>query len=211
MNIQSGSHLADKFQFQLVGGHLALDFANTLDFRYDPERFIDLLSSYERLVAFFQQTGIITAQQVHELLANTSESEARRTLRRAIELRETIYFLFLSVLSGQRARSAYLRAFNRFLEDARVPEKVTWQKRSFVRTYRDLAGTAGGPLWAVIDAAANLLTSPDCLRIRECSEKNCRWLFLDHSKNHSRRWCDMKVCGNRAKARRFYARLRGRA
>jgi|HubBroStandDraft_6_1064221.scaffolds.fasta_scaffold123880_3 predicted RNA-binding Zn ribbon-like protein len=211
MNIQCGLHLADKFQFQLFGGHVALDFANTLDFRYDPERFIDLLSSYERLLAFFQQTGIITAKHVRKLLANTSESEARRTLRRAIELRETIYFLFLSVLSGRRARSAYLRAFNRFLEDARVPEKVTWQKRSLVRTYRDFAGTAGGPLWAVVDAAANLLTSPDCLRMRECSEKTCRWLFLDQSKNHSRRWCDMKLCGNRAKARRFYARLRGRA
>jgi predicted RNA-binding Zn ribbon-like protein len=148
---------------------------------------------------------------VRKLLANTNESEARRTLRRAIELRETIYFLFLSVLSGRRTRSAYLRAFNRFLEDARVPEKVTWQKRTLVRTYRDFAGTAGGPLWAVVDAAANLLTSPDCLRVRECSEKTCRWLFLDQSKNHSRRWCDMKLCGNRAKARRFYARLRGRA
>jgi len=203
--------LADKSKFQLFGGHLALDFANTLDFRYHPERLIDLLSSYERLLAFFQQTGIITAQDVRKLLANTSASEARRTLRRAIELRETIYFLFLSVLSGRRARSAYLRAFNRFLEDARVPEKLTWQKRSFVRTYRDFAATAGGPLWAVVDAAANLLTSPDCLRIRECSENTCRWLFLDQSKNHSRRWCDMKLCGNRAKARRFYARLRGGA
>ena len=211
MNIQSGSHMADKFHFQLVGGHLALDFANTLDFRYDPERFIELLSSYERLLAFFQQTGIITAPQARKLLANTSESEARRALRRAIEFRETIYFLFLSVLSGRRVGNAHLRAFNRFLEDARVRENLTWQKRSFVRTYHDLAETAGGPLWAVVDAAADLLTCSDCLRIRECSEKTCRWLFLDQSKNHSRRWCDMKICGNRAKARRFYARLRGRA
>jgi predicted RNA-binding Zn ribbon-like protein len=202
--------MADKFQFQLVGSHLALNFANTLDFRYDPERLIDLLSSYERLLAFFRQTGIITAQQVRKLLANTSESEARRTLRRAIELRETIYFSFLSVLRGRRVQNAHLRTLNRFLEDARVPATIAWQKRSLVRTYRDLAGTAGGPLWAVIDAAANLLTSPDGLRVRECGEKTCRWLFLDQSKNHSRRWCDMKVCGNRAKARRFYARLRGR-
>jgi predicted RNA-binding Zn ribbon-like protein len=201
--------MADKFQFQLVGGHLALNFANTLDFRYDPERLIDLLSSYERLLAFFRQTGIITAQQVRTLLANTSASEARRTLRWAIELREAIYFLFRSVLSGRRVQYAHLRTLNRFLGDARVPETIAWRKRSLVRTYRDLAGTAAGPLWAVIDAAANLLTSPDGVRIRECGEKTCRWLFLDQSKNHSRRWCDMKVCGNRTKARRFYARSRG--
>jgi predicted RNA-binding Zn ribbon-like protein len=200
--------MADKFRFQLVGGHLALNFANTLDFRYDPERFIDLLSSYERLLAFFEQAGAISARQRSKLLATTSNSEARRALRRAIELRETIYFLFLSVLSARRGQNAHLRAFNRFLEDSRMPEKVTWQKRSLVRAYRDLAERAEGPLWAVIDAAADLLTSRDCLRIRECSEKTCRWLFLDQSKNHSRRWCDMKVCGNRVKARRFYARLR---
>ncbi|MGA8233869.1 MAG: CGNR zinc finger domain-containing protein [Candidatus Acidiferrales bacterium] len=131
-------------------------------------------------------------------------------VRKGCELRETIYFLFLSVLSGRRVQNAHLRALNCFLEDARVPATIAWQKRSLVRTYRDLAGTAGGPLWAVIDAAANLLTSPEGLRIRECGEKTCRLLFLDQSKNHSRRWCDMKVCGNRAKARRFYARLRGR-
>jgi predicted RNA-binding Zn ribbon-like protein len=202
--------MADRFHFQLVAGHLALDFANTLDFRYDPERLIDLLSSYGRLLAFFRQSGIITAQQARRLIANTSESAARRTLRRAIELRETVYFLFLSVLSGRRVQNVHLRALNRFLEHERVPETIAWQKRSLVRTYYDLAGTAGGPLWAVIDAAANLLTSPDCIRLRECSEKTCRWLFLDQSKNHSRHWCDMKVCGNRAKARRFYARLRGR-
>lgn len=193
-------------QFQLVAGHLALDFANTLDFRYVPGRTIDLLSSYERLLTFFKESGVITPRQMHKLLANTSQSDARRTLKRAVELRETIYFLFLSVVRYRRADDMRLRILNRFLEEARVPDTVIRQSHSLVRTHRDLAMTPDGPLWPVISAAADLLTSPDCRLVRECCEDTCRWLFLDHSKNHSRRWCDMRVCGNRVKARRFYRR-----
>ena len=192
--------------FQLFGGHLALNFANTLDFRYDPGRHTDLLTSYERLLTFFRQTGVITARQMRKLLLNTSESDARRTLKRAIELRETTYFLFLAAVKRRRAPDARLRIFNRFLKSAQVPDKVAWQKHALTRTYGDLAQSPDGPFWPVIDAAARLLTSPDCRRVRECKENTCRWLFLDRSKNHSRRWCNMQICGNRVKARRFYAR-----
>ncbi len=196
--------------FQIVGGHLALNFSNTLDFRYDSERRIELLSSYERLLLFSHQSGVITERQMRKLLAKTSAADARRTLKRAIELRETIYFLFLSAVRGRRANEARLRIFNHFLKEARVPDKVAWHEHGLVRTHCDLAEVPDGPLWPVIDAAASLLTSPECHHVRECRNNKCRWLFLDHSKNHSRRWCNMQLCGNRIKARRFYARLRSR-
>ena len=197
--------------FQLVGGHLALDFANTLDFRYVPEQRIELLSSYEELLKFCRESGIITAHQARKLLTSTSKSSARRAFKRAIELRETLYFLFSSVAGGHRAKRGHLRAFNRFLEHARVADRVVWRERKLIRAHRNPAETPDGPLWPVIDAAASLLTSSDCRYVCECGDNTCRWLFLDRSKNHSRRWCDMRVCGNRSKARRFYARLRARA
>ena len=62
------------------------------------------------------------------------------------------------------------------------------------------------PLWPVLWAAAELLTSADRDRVRACASDPCRWLFLDLSRNRSRRWCSMEDCGNRAKARRHYAR-----
>jgi predicted RNA-binding Zn ribbon-like protein len=61
-------------------------------------------------------------------------------------------------------------------------------------------------LWPVARSAAELLTSPDRQLVRECLGDNCGWLFLDTSKNHRRTWCSMQGCGNRAKARRHYAR-----
>jgi predicted RNA-binding Zn ribbon-like protein len=61
------------------------------------------------------------------------------------------------------------------------------------------------PLWLLTQSATELLTSEAIHSIRDCADPSCRWLFLDTSKNHSRRWCDMKICGNRMKARRFKA------
>jgi predicted RNA-binding Zn ribbon-like protein len=63
-------------------------------------------------------------------------------------------------------------------------------------------------LWPVIQSAAELVTSPDVARIRECGAPDCNWLFLDHSRGGRRKWCDMSTCGNRAKARRYYERHR---
>jgi predicted RNA-binding Zn ribbon-like protein len=63
----------------------------------------------------------------------------------------------------------------------------------------------------VIRSALDVLTSADAARVRVCAERTCSWLFLDETKNGARRWCDMKICGNRNKARRFRRRARRRA
>jgi predicted RNA-binding Zn ribbon-like protein len=64
------------------------------------------------------------------------------------------------------------------------------------------------PLWLLSLSAAELMTSDEMDLLRACGDPECRWLFLDTSKNHTRRWCDMKICGNRMKARRFKAQHR---
>jgi predicted RNA-binding Zn ribbon-like protein len=198
-------------EFQLIAGHMALDFANTLDYRYDPDRRIDLLPTYERFLAFCRQSGVITTSHLRMLLATANKPDAQRTLAHVIDFREVLYALILSVLSGRRPNDSHLQVLNRFLADARVPDRINWRKGGFVRSYDGLVGASAGPLWLILDASAALLTSPDLLHVRECSEETCRWLFLDRSRNHSRRWCDMQLCGNRSKARRFYARMRGGA
>ncbi|MCL4370559.1 MAG: CGNR zinc finger domain-containing protein [Chloroflexi bacterium] len=63
-------------------------------------------------------------------------------------------------------------------------------------------------LWPVARSAGELLTSSELGRVRKCAGYPCGRLFLDTSRNQSRRWCDMKSCGNLAKARRHYARIR---
>jgi predicted RNA-binding Zn ribbon-like protein len=195
-------------EFQLVAGHLALDFANTLDYRYDRDRLIDLLPTYERFLAFCRQSGIIQAAQMRKLLDGLSELASRRVLKEVIELREALYFLILSTVRGRSPDESDLRVLNRFLSEARAVDEVGWHQRRFVRSRRDVTERPDGPLRLVVDAAVVLITSSDIYNVRECSENTCRWFFLDRSRNHSRRWCDMQLCGNRSKAKRFYARTR---
>jgi predicted RNA-binding Zn ribbon-like protein len=195
-------------EFQLVAGHLALDFANTLDYRYDPDRLIDLLPSYERFLAFCRQSEVVTAPQMRKLLGGLSDFDAQHVLKGVIELREALYFLILSAVHGRNPDESHLRTLNRFLSEAPAVEEVAWHKRRFVRSSRDIAERPDGPLRQVVEAAVILITSSDIYNVRECSEKTCRWFFLDRSRNHSRRWCDMQLCGNRSKAKRFYARTR---
>jgi predicted RNA-binding Zn ribbon-like protein len=193
-------------KFLLNAGHLALDFANTLDNRYHRARLVELLPTYESFLEFAKQSGMITASQARKLLGETNEGGAKRALKQIIELREALYFLFRSVAIGQSPGRSRLQTLNRFLVDAYVPEAVVWQKPAFTRHSRGLTETPLGPLWPIVDAAVNLLTSPARHHVSECRESSCRWLFLDRSKNHSRRWCDMRICGNRSKAQRFQSR-----
>lgn len=195
-------------EFQLVAGHLALDFANTLDYRYDPKRTVDLLPDYEHLLEFARQSGVLTHQQARKLILQTSVSDRDVTVKRAILLREAIDSICRSVVSGQPPRRSCLQSLNEFLAGTSVAETLGWRKSEFVRGYADLTVTPDAAIKPIVDAAVNLLMSPDRINIRECSEPSCRWLFLDHSKNHSRRWCDMQICGNRTKVQRFRARQR---
>jgi predicted RNA-binding Zn ribbon-like protein len=192
--------------FQLVAGHVALDFANTLDHRYDPAKRLELLSSYERFLAFAGQSGILTPVQVRQLLGETSEAAATEALAQIVDLREAVHFLFLSVATGDAPPRDALDTLNRWLAEASAARTLAWEKGQFAWRSQTM-GTVVAPLYPVIFAAADLLTSPDLAFVRECSAESCRWLFLDRSKNHSRRWCDMKICGNRAKAQRFHSRL----
>ncbi len=198
-------------EFQLVAGHLALDFANTLDYRYDPDRLIDLLPSYQRFLAFCRQSGIVTGAETRKILDGLNELDSRLVLKEVINLREAVYSLILSGVRGRSPAEPDLCALNGFLSEARAVDQVVWQKRRFVRRVRDVTERPDGPLRLVVDAAVGLMTSPDIHRVRECSEDTCRWFFLDRSRNHSRRWCDMQLCGNRSKAKRFYARTRNDA
>jgi predicted RNA-binding Zn ribbon-like protein len=195
--------------FQLVAGHVALDLANTLDWRFDPERRVDLLPTYERFLEFVMQSGVISSTQVRRLLSRTSEQDSIRALRRALAVREAIDPLFRSIaLHGPPPRES-LKKLNHFIEKLCIPELVARRGSAFVLCPGDFSESPEGPLWPIVDGAVRLLTSADRAKIGECGEPTCRWLFLDSSKNHSRRWCSMKLCGNRAKVRRFRVRQDG--
>jgi predicted RNA-binding Zn ribbon-like protein len=123
-----------------------------------------------------------------------------------VRFREALHAILTADLHRTTPPSPAVASLNRVLAEADASRRLVWDKRRFVWRDGDPAGGPTAPLWPIARAAAALLTSEERAWVRECGETTCRWLFLDRSRNHSRRWCDMKSCGNRQKARRFHAR-----
>ena len=195
-------------KFQIIAGEICLDFINTLDNRPDPARQQELLNSYRDLADWAAQAGAISAGQRTSLLrlAEERQQTARTALRNAIHLRECLYRLVNDLLERRHPAEADLHTFSGYLGEA----LSYLQLRSAAGGYRlqwiDEDFRLESILWSIARSASGLLTSGDAQLIRQCGAETCRWFFLDRSKNHTRRWCDMKVCGNRAKARKFYRR-----
>ena len=141
--------------------------------------------------------------QVRQLRDVGGRSTGARVLKRCIELREAIAEIFYARLDGRGPAAVSLRTLERSIKEARFQQQLRWKQERLEWNWRE--NDAELPLWALSVSASDLLTSEAMDRVRQCDNSECRWLFLDTSKNHTRRWCDMKVCGNRMKARRFKA------
>jgi predicted RNA-binding Zn ribbon-like protein len=185
--------------FQLIAGHPAVDLVNTLDWRFRENGPEELLESYDDLMRFSQQSGVLTAKQTRQ----ARRAAGPRTLKRCIELREAIAEVLYARLDGRDPRASSLHTLERFIQAARLQQQLIPTKAGFQWNWKD--DRADLPFWALSMCASDLLLSEAVARVRACDNPECRWLFLDTSKNHSRRWCDMQLCGNRMKARRFKA------
>jgi len=197
----------DAGDLDLLGGELCLDFANTVECRLSDHTH-EFVNSYRDLVLWSQHAGVLTDEQAERLLqdARGRPEEADAVLERAIELRETIYRVFTAVIVGCSPDSASLDALNGFLAQALSQLRVVNTSDGFSFDWAGDDQILDRVLWPIVQSAADLLTSDELSRVKQCA--GCGWLFVDRSRNHSRRWCDMRVCGNRAKARRYYERHR---
>lgn len=200
---------AKPFQFDLSGGNPALDFANTVSRRHIPERRREHLESYADLLSFSEQSTIISSKELNELRAHAAkhQNDARRVFRQAIVLREALYRAFAAIAQSGAAERKDLSLISNYALNAlrhrtltRANGSYRWQWNSGSKTSLDRI------LWPIAQSAADLLTSDELKMLRFCEAPDCEWLFLDHSRNRSRRWCDMASCGNREKARRHFRR-----
>jgi predicted RNA-binding Zn ribbon-like protein len=193
--------------YNLVGGRLCLDFSNTAGDRgtEDPQEW---LWSYEAFVNWSQFAGLLTGEAAEDLRRAAADrpAEAAATLERAISLRETIYRIFSAVAGERLPDAGDLDGLNRSLAEALPHLRVTQATDGFGWDWDGESGALDRMVWPIVWSAAELLNSDELAQVRKCANDPCGWLFLDLSRNHSRRWCDMRDCGNRVKARRHYAR-----
>jgi predicted RNA-binding Zn ribbon-like protein len=196
-------------KFQIIAGDPSVDFVNTLDNRPVPARLTELLPSYQALVEWAAQAGAMNSRQCQRLIRASERHprEAGVVLERAIQLRECLFRIFSSLVARRNPAANDLDALNQFVSRAAPHLQLKTTGKTFQLDWKQEENPPlDSVLWPVIRAATNFLISGDLQRLRECNVKACRWLFVDRSKNHSRRWCDMKTCGNRTKVRKFYRR-----
>ena len=194
--------------FELSGGCLALDFANTWEDRGRSET--DKLGSYLDLVAFAGQAGILDRRQAETLVSRAHDraAAAARALAASIELREAVYRIFSRQAAGASDDERDLERLSAAVARAAARLHLEADGGGFTWRWHGLETSLEAPLAPIARSAAELLTGGDLGRVRECDGARCTWLFQDSSRNRSRRWCSMESCGNRAKARRYYRRAR---
>ena len=171
-----------------VAGDLSLDFANTYSWR-GTEREVDHLSDADAVLAWARESGLIDDGD------DFSPGETTKLLREARLLRRAIEEAATSITTGSEPPPSALAVIRNVASHSLAEASLagTPVQLSFKRTDRVL-----GPIaWAALD----LLRGQELDRLKQCPPDDCRWLFIDRTKNRSRRWCDMATCGNRAKKR----------
>jgi predicted RNA-binding Zn ribbon-like protein len=198
----------------LLGGILCLDFANTADY-HASDHPQELLTRYEDLVDWSQHVGLLAAPAAARLLREASRRPADATLvlHQAIALRERIYRIFTAIAHGQRPQPDDLAQLSAQAGHAFTRSQIVESEEGFRWEPLEEIDALDQMLCPIARSAAELLTSRELGRVRQCADAvdGCGWLFVDTTRNRSRRWCDMRDCGNRAKARRFLERQRQRS
>jgi predicted RNA-binding Zn ribbon-like protein len=196
--------------FDFLGGRLAIDFVNTVSGKRLTGP-IERLNDYGDVVSWAEQIGVATAARAKALRKEAREhpQKAEVVYRRAIALREALFRIFTAVTNGDKPTSADLELFNRELAEAFAHLRVEADSSGFAWSFCEQDELVS-VLWPIARSASDVLLKDDPARVRMCEAPDgCGWLFYDETKNRTRRWCSMKDCGNRAKARRHYAKSKG--
>jgi predicted RNA-binding Zn ribbon-like protein len=199
--------------FRFRGGVACLDFVNTLAWRLT-DRPVEYLGSYEDLLAWGRQAGLLAPEETEVLSgwAATHPEEARATLSRAVALREAVHRVLSATIAGEPQDEGALSTLNRELSGALSRLRVAPAAGDAYVWAWERGGEASGgpslerPLWPVARSAAELLTSAKLGRVKVCGGEGCGWMFLDESRNASRKWCESRDCGNRERVRQYLAR-----
>lgn len=197
----SGMTVREPFFF--VGGSPALDFVNTeIVARGEPR---DLLSDEEALIQWFQESGLANENRVRAMRAAPSRVRGE-WLADARRLRGDLRKTFLHLAAGGRLRATDLRPLDEILSQTDARLRVTLHDGR-ARVALEPAGDFS-PLAAIARSAAEFFASSDPSLVRRCEGTGCILLFHDATKSHTRRWCSMTGCGNRAKAAAHYRRTK---
>ena len=192
----------------LKSGHPSLEFTNTVN-NHASDQPGETLFQYEDVLVWGKRVGLLRAEQADRLAhrATRQSKEAAQIFAGLLDLREASYRIFVAKTKRRPPAQADLRVLNSALSHLTSGAQVIYSADRFEWQWNVDENALEAPLWLIALSAVDLLTSEYYQRIGQCADEDgCGWLFVDTSKNHSRRWCDINDCGNRAKQRRYQKR-----
>ena len=190
--MNSSPHPVSKF----VSGHLALDFCNTAG-EHVASHYDELLHDWETFIRWCRQAGLLVETSYRSL------SRELFPMKPVIELRECIFRCGLALARHEQMPVKDLATLDNTAHST-LPPVIISRHAPHWAPQPEHASTQLRALLAV--KAISLFCSPEAARIGVCEGGACGWLFLDNGRGKRRRWCDMKDCGSRAKAKTFYQR-----
>ena len=191
---------------EFVAGKLCLGFADTARAADKYEE----LHSIEDVLQWATKAGVISSAYSDRLAKHYEDNrrQAAADLARAVGVRDLLRSILTGVADGRPLRERDLSELNSALAQTPALLRVRSHSGMVRKQWSSASEGLSQLLFPVLEDAANLLASDRLGRVRECASDECTMLFVDESRNGSRRWCDMNECGNRMKARRHYARTR---
>jgi predicted RNA-binding Zn ribbon-like protein len=192
----------------LKSGHPALEFTNTVN-DHASEDPGETLFKYEDLLSWAKRVRLLRAEHVDALTrkAAAQPREAAALFAESLELREALYRMFVAQAKGKPPADTDLMILNAVLANLTSGAQVVHHSGRFAWQWNFDENGLEAPLCIIALSTVDLMTSENYQRVGQCADEDgCGWLFVDTSKNHSRRWCDINDCGNRAKQRRYQKR-----
>jgi predicted RNA-binding Zn ribbon-like protein len=205
--LETSAHIAG---LRLDGGHLALDFVNTMGGSYElpPEPHDEFLRSYADLVAWGVRAGLLGGEPAERLsrAAEADPDQAEQVLNEATEQREQAYAVLRALAESREPPADALSGVEEKARSALDAARLSPCADGSYRWHWEHGDDLRSPMRPLAQATVELLAEGPLDRLKRCG--GCRWLFLDASKNRSRHWCSMEVCGTHAKMRRYVERRR---
>ncbi|WP_407429443.1 CGNR zinc finger domain-containing protein [Arcticibacter sp.] len=186
-------------------GNPSIDLVNS-GYGAVPGEPVERLHSYLDLVTLAGRHGIV-AQETWTTLtekARKNPTAAENALGEVKAARAALYIIFSTLAKGEAGsmNQDALDTFNNFLSDALSYRKLSVKEHIPVRDWKNQEGDLRQILRFYILSAYEVITASKHMFIKQCN--GCAWLFLDETKNHRRKWCNMQICGSSEKAKRYY-------
>jgi predicted RNA-binding Zn ribbon-like protein len=202
--------VVDAAPFAFIGGRLWLDFVNTDDARLGLR--MDTIADFGRFVAWLAASNVLDAERASALtrraVAQPSGAAAALVETRRVRAALRILAERGRTDAGERAREATLEEINRVLGRSVGTRRIeALPDGGYARSFVPVGDAFSGLIIPIVESAVDTLVRGELVRIRSCADRRCPRVFIDDTKSRTRRWCDMRTCGNRAKATRARRRV----